>query len=77
VEAFQIMHLRVTFIDTDLMAQVIWICYNYNGTLIIPSLCIIAKPGDFWTVYSGLWLQYCGYSVVNSNSSHLELLKEK
>lgn len=43
VEAFQFRHLRVTFIDIDLIAQVIWICYNCNGTLIIPSLCITAK----------------------------------
>lgn len=44
VEAFQFMYSRVTFNDIDLMAQVIWICYTYNGTLIIPSLHTTAKP---------------------------------
>lgn len=59
------------------MVQVIWICYNYNGIWIIPSLCIIVESWDFWRVYNGLWLQYCSYLVVDYNITHLELLKDK
>lgn len=77
VEAFQFRHSRVVFIDIDLMAQVIWICYDYNGTSIIPALCIIAKSWDFGTGDNSLWLQYCSYLMLNNSTAQLEMLKNK